>query len=276
MAASNAQTNSNENSVNIALNALMGLEDERQREEEEEQQKELAEQERRLEASERQRLENEAAERRAAEEERLVGERRMQSEEEARLREVEENRARLRFEAEARARAEVDERMMHELDMRRVETKTKRKVSGWTWAVATIVIFVNVGVMAILHSRGLTEARQQLETEKSAWERWRKGIDEDLAGARRDFMDIRGKVDAARNETAGLRILLEKRDSVVVAGGTRNSKTRNGIKTRTRPTIKRDTAAVEEIETSTGFFSLDEDPIGKQDLFGEDRKKKRR
>ena len=212
-------------------------------------------------------------------EERLAVERKKSAEEDTGLQEEEETRARIRLEVEARARAELEERvMMQKLHLQRIAAVTKRKVFVWTWAAAAIVVLVNIGVTGMLHSHGLQEARLKLETEKKAWERWREGFDKDLAGTRRDFMDIETKVDAARNETASLKILLETQNSDVAKTGTRAPKSKK-VRSPMNHSLKSGIAATSSGQSreSNSAIILDRDPLGdEQDLFGEDQKKKRR
>ncbi len=267
----------NENSVNVALSELMGLEDDRQRAEEEEVKKRRMEKEQQRREMEQQQLVEEESARRMQEEERVRAERERHEEEEQKIREEEERKARIRLEAEARVRAEVEERMlMQELEVRRIEARAKKRVTGWTIGVAVLVLCVNAGVAAGLHTKSLAEAEQQLRTERSDWERWRREFNAQLDGARREVDAIAEKADAAKNAAANLKDQLDKRGTEVALNGKPHPVQRPY---RLKPATKRPkntTPLPGDQGGSVGFLELDEDPISDMDPFGENTKKRKK
>ncbi len=267
----------NENSVNVALSELMGLEDDRQRAEEEDAKKRKMQKEQQRREMEQQRLEEEETARRLLENERLRAERERYDEEEQKIREEEERKVRIRLEAEARARAEVEERMlMQEMEVRRIEAGAKKRVTGWMLGVAALVICINAGVAAGLHTKSLAEAEQQLRTERTDWERWRREFDAQLAGARSEVNAIAEKADAAKNAAANLRDQLEKRGTELALNGKPHRTQRPHRPKRITKRPPNTTPSPGDLEGSSGFLELDEDPISEKDPFGENEKKKRK
>lgn len=152
----------NEDSVVVALQGLMGLEDERQRQEEEQRLlTEAAERERR---EEEQRLRREEGERlrRKEEEQRLAEERRTAEEAEQRRREDREQELRILTEAETRARIEDQERMLaFQLEMKRISSR-RRGIPTWTIGAAAVVFLVIIGVGTAFHLSETSSYQQRI------------------------------------------------------------------------------------------------------------------
>ncbi len=140
-----------ENSVNVALQGLMGMEDTRQNDEEERQKaKEEAERKAREEAELIAR-EEAAQKRRQEEQARLDVERKAKEEKERMIREEEERKLKIKLEAEATARAEEQKRLLnYEVEVRRLDAE-KRQIPKWVYVVAAIVIFGGGGTGFYLH-----------------------------------------------------------------------------------------------------------------------------
>ncbi|HUT78021.1 MAG TPA: hypothetical protein VM285_10065, partial [Polyangia bacterium] len=135
------KSDSTENSVNFALQELMGMEDDRQRREEDEA-KSLAEAERkRKEEEERKRKEEAERKRREAEDSRLAAERAARDEEERKVKDDEERRLKIKLETESKARAEEQERLLrHEEELKRIDAG-KAGIPKWLiGAIAGVVV----------------------------------------------------------------------------------------------------------------------------------------
>jgi hypothetical protein len=140
-----------DNSVQVALGELMGIEEERQTAEREEAQKRAAEEARRREEEETRRTAEEEARRLAADERHRAEERAREEETWAKQRETTEREARIRAEAEAQVRAEeVRRRYDFELQMRRVESG-RRRIPPWLAPSIAVLALGGVGLFAALY-----------------------------------------------------------------------------------------------------------------------------
>jgi hypothetical protein len=140
-----------ENSVVVALQGLMGLEDERQQAEEDERLRCEKESRRLAEAAEQQRIADEERRRQEEEQQRLAEEQARRDEEERKAREVREQEIRIRAEAETRARIEEQQRMLEfELEMKQLSNR-RRGIPAWTIGAAAALFLVVFGVGVALH-----------------------------------------------------------------------------------------------------------------------------
>jgi DNA repair exonuclease SbcCD ATPase subunit len=208
-----------EDSVVVALQGLMGLEDERQRAEEDERQRLEEEQQARSEAAERQRLEAEEQHRRQEEERRRAEEQRLAEEAALREREERERAIQIKAEAEARARIEEQERMLaFELEMKRISSQ-RRGVPGWTIAAVAILFVAIFGVGVAIHLNAasgyesriadlnsrLEQATRQASTQAGlADARLGKAI-ERAATAERRVNELQGKIAVLEDEVIQLK-----------------------------------------------------------------------
>lgn len=193
-----------ENSVNVALNELMGLEDERQRiEEKERRREEEAREAARLEEEERRRLEEE--ERRKAEEEaRLEAERAAREEERRKSAERRERELRIRAEAQAAAMAREQAALMEkELDLKRVEA-SHRKAPPWFWPVAAVLFLGIAGVGGVVYANVTSSAENQVREAKRDLEASRERAQERLRLIRIQFEAAQAERDAARARVSQL------------------------------------------------------------------------
>ncbi|MBW2277604.1 MAG: hypothetical protein JRF63_08950, partial [Deltaproteobacteria bacterium] len=158
----NGNTARDEDSVVVALQGLMGIEDERQREEHEERLHAEAEDRQRREEAERTRFEQEERQRREDEQHRLAEERRLDEEAEQRRREDREHEIRIKLDVESRARLSEQERMLEfQLEMKRISGKP-RGIPAWTIGLAAVVFLVLLGVGIAFHLSETSSYQQRI------------------------------------------------------------------------------------------------------------------
>jgi len=201
-----------ENSVNFALQELMGMEDDRQhREEEAARRRAVAEHERR-EAQERSRKEEVDRRRREQEQDRLAAERAARDEEERKVRHDEERRLKIRLETAARARADEQERLLrHEQELKRIDAG-KAGIPRW-------LVGVIAGVMVLGLGGGLGYYHGKVVPEREAEERVRQDEKERQARQQAEMMKalavLQADLATATKEQAEAR---RKYDEAIAAG----------------------------------------------------------
>lgn len=201
-----SEDRTNENSVNVALDELMGLEDERQREEEEERRRmEEAEEEAR--AAEQERIEREVEQERLEEARRRIeAEAKRKEEEEQLRREEREREIRIRAQAEAAAMAAQQARLLEqELEMKRIAAN-HRKAPAWFWPVAAAFCLGLVGVGGVIYFNISSDAQNKVREARRDLEASRERAEERLSAVRSEYEAIQAERDAVRERVA----ILEK------------------------------------------------------------------
>jgi colicin import membrane protein len=156
------ETRTDESSVNVALDELMGLEDERQRLEAEARRREEEEAEAARDEDERRRRLEAEARRRAEEEARLEAERLAREEEHRRDSEARERELRIRAEAQAEAMAREQATLMEkELELKRIEA-SREKAPAWFWPVAAVLFLGIAGVGGVVYANVTSSAQNQV------------------------------------------------------------------------------------------------------------------
>jgi hypothetical protein len=168
MSKNKAQTN--ENSVNVALQELMGMEDDRQSREEKARMAREEEERKRREEDERRRREEEERRRKEEEQARLAAERAQREAEELKRREEEERKLKIKLDAEALARAkEQEQKLKYDLEVKRIEAETKG-IPKWIYGVIAGGLVAAVVVVFALyrsHEANLEKQRQAAAEEKA-------------------------------------------------------------------------------------------------------------
>ena len=210
----------NENSVNMALNDLMCLEDERNWHEEEARRLEEAEKRAKQEEERKRKKEAEEAARREEEAGKQAAKEARRLEEEKQEREKRERAFRIQAESEAKARAAEQTRMMEfELEMKRISAG-RNKTPAWIWPTVAIIVLGAVGAGVVFYNSIRSDAEfriSRIETESAATI---NNIRHELSDARatmqtaKDHLqqakkkesdlnakmtDLRGQLEAARN-----------------------------------------------------------------------------
>jgi colicin import membrane protein len=150
-------TDKSRDSVNVALQDLLGVEDARQ-ESEEQKNKQLEEEARqRAEEEEHLRAEEEEQKQREQEEAKLAEERALIEEHERKERDQEERKIKIKLETEAKRRVEDQGRLLdHELQIKRLDAK-KKKLPVWVYALIAGILIIGGG--AWYYSFQQTKAR---------------------------------------------------------------------------------------------------------------------
>ncbi len=160
-----AKSGSDENSVNVALRELMGMEDLRQSEEEAEKQRQEEAERKIREEEERRKRDAEEQQRRAEEEAKLAAERAVKEEEERKRREEEEGKLKIKLEIEAKARAEEQARLLsHEAEVKRLEAQRKQ-VPKWLWGLIAFIVLGGI-IAAFMVNSHLEQQEVQAREEK--------------------------------------------------------------------------------------------------------------
>jgi hypothetical protein len=201
---------STENSVNVALRDLMGLEDERQREEEDGRRRREEEERRRREEEARRRTLEDEARRRREEEARVARERERAEEEGRRQREEREGELRIRAKAEAAAMAERQARLLEvELEMRRVAAGGRR-APGWFWPVAAILVLGLFGASGASYAVVSSGAEDQVRDARRDLEEIERRAQERIGSATALADDAARRAEEAQEALAELRRVNEE------------------------------------------------------------------
>ena len=209
-----------ENSVNMALNDLMCLEDDRHWNEEEARRVAQADERTKREEEERRKREEEEAARREEELTEQTAKEARCLEAEKQEREKKERAFRIQTEAEAKARAAEQTRMMEfELEMKRISAG-KNRAPAWIWPTVAIVVLGLVGAGAAFYNNIQSDAefrisrveiesaetinniRHELSNAQSTMQSAKyqlelaKKMESDL---NKKMTDLRGQLEAARS-----------------------------------------------------------------------------
>ena len=203
------RTTSKEDSVNMALKDLMGIEEDRQATEEEAQrereQKELEmkqEAERQRREEEEQKLKAEEAARKAAEEEK-------KREEETAARQKRELELRVLAQSEVEARAREHRRMLEfELEVKRISASSKKNVN-WVWPFVAVLVVTVIAVSALIVSSISTSADSRVNFVKEQINQIKVQTNQELS--ERDIIarDIKDKNERLKNRIADLQTQLK-------------------------------------------------------------------
>ena len=196
-----AKKESSENSVNVALQELMGMEDSRQQKEE----------------AERKRREEEERKRREEEQARIAAEKATRDEEERKAREAEERRLRIKLDAEHQARLAVhDKQLQHEQVLKKIEAE-KAGIPKWVFAVIAGVVLIGVGVTIYIVKKNNEEKAQiaaAAEIEKQALA---KKAEEDQRRANAIAVEAQRKAEEAAQAAKKLAGTLAEKEAVETA-----------------------------------------------------------
>jgi hypothetical protein len=177
-----------DNSVQVALGELMGIEEERQTAERAEARRREQEEARRREAEEARRAEEEEARRAAADERSRAEERAREEEAWTRQREAADREARIRAEAEAQVRAEELRRMYeYELQMKRV-AGGRHRIPTWLAPSVAVLSLGGVGLFAALYLSVQAGAEERLAEAERARTSLRIELEREIDAARAEHL----------------------------------------------------------------------------------------
>ena len=175
-----SKSKNNENSVNVALQELMVMEDDRQQAETEEKSRREQEQRRRQEEAERARIREEEQRRREEEGARLRVEREEAERRAAQERAEQERKLKIQLETREQARAKEQERLLaHELEIKRLDAQKKVVPK---WLIALIALFVLGSAVGGFGWYRTSEAEKAAQRQAYVEEResMRRAAEEDL------------------------------------------------------------------------------------------------
>jgi dTMP kinase len=220
-----------DNSVQVALGELMGIEEERQTAEREEAQKRAAEEVRRREAEEARRAAEEEVRRAAADERRRTEERAREEEAWTRQREAADREARIRAEAEVNVRAEEMRRVYEfELQTKRIEGG-RRRVPPWLAPSVTVLSLGGVGLFAALYLSVQAGAEERLAEAERARTSLRIELEREIDAARAENLSaVTQLADTTRRFEDAQRRLSEQCNGIPVMS--RPTKPRAGVPSR--------------------------------------------
>ncbi len=248
-----------ENSVNMALNDLMCLEDDRHWNEKETRRvAEADEREKRDEEKRRNREEEEAA-RREEELAKQAAEEARRLEEEKQEREKKERAFRIQAQAEAKARAAEQTRMMEfELEMKRISAG-KNRTPVWIWPTAAIVVLGLVGAGVAFYNNIQSDAEFRISRVEIESTETINNIRHELSNAQATMQSAKDQLEQAKQKESDLnKKMTDLRGQLETARSSkpeRNTRRGGGPKSQGNPKPKGD------------LDTLDlENPIGDVDI----------
>lgn len=248
-----------ENSVRMALNDLMSLEDDRHWNEEEEQRAAEAQERARLEEEKIRKKEEEEAARKKEKLAEQATREAQRLETEKQERETRERALRIQAEAEAKARVTEQIRMMEfELEMKRISAG-KNKAPAWIWPTVTLLVLGLVGAGAIFYNNIKSEAEfriSRLETESA---KTIENIRHELSNAHATAQSARDQLKKAKSIESDLAMKMKDLHGQLEAA--RSSKPERNIRRGSGPKSQGKT------KSTNGLDNLDlVNPIGDEDI----------
>ena len=209
MARKEKDKKNDENSVNMALNDLMCLEDDRHWNEEEV--RRVTEAEERAKREEEKRREKEEEEARRKEEERAeqASKEARRLETEKQEREQKERAFRIQAEAEAKARAAEQARMMEfELEMKRISAG-KNRTPAWIWPTVALVVLGLAGAGAAFYNNIQSDAEFRISRVEIESAETINDIRHELSNARVTMQSAKDQLKKAKKKESDLNLKMK-------------------------------------------------------------------
>ncbi len=250
---------SDENSVNMALNDLMCLEDDRHWNEEEERRVTEAQERARREEEKNRKKEEEEARRKEEELAEQAPREARRLETEKQEREKRERASRIQAEAEAKARAAEQTRMMEfELEMKRISSG-KNRTPAWIWPTVALVVLGLVGAGATFYNNIKSETEFRISRVETESAKTIEDIRHELSNARATTRSARDQLEQAKKKESDLNMKMKDLHGQLEAA--RSSRPGRNIRRGGGPKSQGNPKSQDDLD------NLDlENPIGDEDI----------